>query len=327
MLVRDYERRFAGLITATSEALSLDPVLVEKDYWAVEALRAVHDGFDVEIDGELVHIQPIFKGGTSLSKAFALIERFSEDVDLLVPVPFNPPDGYGQNKRNRVLKACTGAVRTALSIDGERSAGRKGVALHWRYPYASIAGDPRFSGIAPMIRVEATVMGGPNPSSRRSVTSMVAEHARTIGGFPDYEDLAMLEIETLGAERTLVEKLAMLHDAAHQALGGDDKRLAGAGRHFYDVARILGAPEILSELGSGRVESIAADSDAWSDRGGYPFTPRPPAGYATSPAFTDTNLAEIVGASFQLAMDWVWSDMKPSLDECIATVHEQSALL
>lgn len=65
-LVRHTTDRFAALIGATATVRDLDPTLVEKDYWAVEALRAVHGGFDITVGEETVHVQPIFKGGTSL---------------------------------------------------------------------------------------------------------------------------------------------------------------------------------------------------------------------------------------------------------------------
>lgn len=326
-LVRDDRERFAGLINDTARSVDLDPALIEKDYWAVEALRAVRDGFDVTINDATVRIQPIFKGGTSLSKAFGLVERFSEDVDLLVPVPFDEPDGYSQNQRADVMKACTEAVSAALAIEGERSGGRKGVDRHWRYPYTPIAGDPALVGVDPQVRVELTVMGGSNPHSVRSVTSMAADRAATIDGFPAYDDLAPVEIETLAAERTLVEKLAMLHDAAHLALEDKTDRFAGAGRHFYDVAQLLGSADVRAALSRTWVAEIAADADRWSDKGNYPFTPRPADGFAASPAFRDAGLVQIVQPSFDLAMRWVWSPGKPSLGDCIATVQAHAALL
>ena len=64
-LVRDTTGRFAALIGATAAVRDLDPSLVEKNYWAVEALRAVPGGFDVTVGEEMLHIQPIFKGGTA----------------------------------------------------------------------------------------------------------------------------------------------------------------------------------------------------------------------------------------------------------------------
>ena len=93
-LVRHTNDRFTALIGATATVRDLAPSLVEKDYWEVEALRAVQGGFDVIVGEVTLHVQPIFKCGTSLSTAFGLIERFSEDIDLLVPVPAADPKDF-----------------------------------------------------------------------------------------------------------------------------------------------------------------------------------------------------------------------------------------
>jgi hypothetical protein len=325
-LVRDERARFAGLLNATAGELELDAALIEKDYWAVEVLRSVRAGFDVTINDAQVRIRPIFKGGTSLSKAFGLIQRFSEDIDLLIPVPFDEPDGYSQNQRALVMKACTAAVSAALGIDGERGGGRKGVDLHWRYQYDPAVSYPDFVGVETIVRVELTVMGGSNPHANRSVTSMAAEHATAITGFPPYDDLLPIEVDTLAAERTLVEKLAMLHDAAHQALEGKPARFAGAGRHIYDVAQLLDNADVRSALSPAWVAHIAADADRWSDKGNFPFTSRPEEGFAASPAFGNDDVIELVRQSFDLAMKWVWKS-KRSLEDCIATVQTHASLL
>jgi len=325
-LVRDDRDRFAGLVAAAAAARGLDPSLVEKDYWAVEALRSIHGGFDVRIGDEDVHIQPIFKGGTSLSKAFGLIERFSEDIDLLVPVPFDDPGGYSQAQRTEVMRATTDAVSASLAIDGQRKGGRRGVDRHWLYPYVPVGAPPDLVGVEPSIRVEITVMGGMNPRSEQTISAMVADHATAIDGFPAYDDLTPVTIETLRPERTLVEKLAMLHDAAHQALSGESSRLQGSGRHYYDVAMLLRSDSVRSALTSTWVAEIAADADRWSGKGNFPFTPRPDDGFAVSPAFTEPALMDIMTASYTSALDWVWGD-KPSLQTCIATVLEHVSLL
>jgi hypothetical protein len=274
-LIRESPDRFASRVSAAATSRGLDPALVEKDYWAVQTLRAVANGIEIPIGKEQVRIQPIFKGGTSLSKAFGLIERFSEDVDLLIPVPLDSPNGYSQSQRSNVMKACPEAVGTALGIPGELSRARKGADRHWRYPYTPVAGDPALVGVEPMVRVELSVIGGAHPHSPRRITSMVPDLAATIDGFPAYDDLAVVEIDTLAAERTLVEKLAMLHDAAAQALDGSPERLTRAGRHFYDVAQLLDSADVRATLNLG---GIAADADRWSDKGNFPFTPRPDAG-------------------------------------------------
>lgn len=293
-LVRDDRTRFAGLMRATADTRGLDPSLVEKDYWAVEALRAVHNGFDVAAETGTVHVQPIFKGGTSLSKAFGLIERFSEDVDLLVPVPAADPKDYSQGARSRLLKAATETVTAALGIAGERQGGRRGVDLHWRYPYEPVTGGPAAFDVGPSVRVELTVMGGKSPRSAATIRSMASEHAETVAGFPGYDDLAPVSIETLAPERTLVEKLAMLHDAASTATVDQPGRPTRSGRHYYDVAMLLRDDAVRSTLTADHVAAMSADADKWSHLGGFPFTPRPAGGFAESPAFNDNDLMGVI---------------------------------
>lgn len=76
-------------------ARGLRPALIEKDYYVTETLRVIATNVGDKI---------IFKGGTSLSKGWNLIQRFSEDVDIFLdPRAFDPP--LGRNGINRELKA------------------------------------------------------------------------------------------------------------------------------------------------------------------------------------------------------------------------------
>ena len=74
-LLRDAGDDFASAIDNAAQTLGLAPTFVEKDYWVTQVLRELH----VRYPGGFV-----FKGGTSLSKGYGLIDRFSEDVDILV---------------------------------------------------------------------------------------------------------------------------------------------------------------------------------------------------------------------------------------------------
>ena len=87
-------KEFADLLRATADARSLPPWIVEKDYYVTRALRALCD---------YIGDQFLFKGGTSLSKGWNLIERFSEDIDLLFQVE---EDGkpLGSKKRHTRFK-------------------------------------------------------------------------------------------------------------------------------------------------------------------------------------------------------------------------------
>lgn len=87
---------FPELLSLVAGNLHINAAIVEKDYYATEALRIIAGSF-----GDLV----LFKGGTSLSKGWKLIERFSEDIDLYVQ-----EDTTSGRATERRLKAIAGAV-------------------------------------------------------------------------------------------------------------------------------------------------------------------------------------------------------------------------
>lgn len=66
---------FDATIDAAASQLGINAVIIEKDYWVSQVLRALADQFPVDF---------VFKGGTSLSKCYRLIQRFSEDIDVLI---------------------------------------------------------------------------------------------------------------------------------------------------------------------------------------------------------------------------------------------------
>ena len=76
MKLHENNKLFRQSIQATSDQMGILPIYVEKYYWVTVVLRAL---FHAEIGSEIV-----FKGGTALSKCFQMIDRFSEDIDLVV---------------------------------------------------------------------------------------------------------------------------------------------------------------------------------------------------------------------------------------------------
>jgi predicted nucleotidyltransferase component of viral defense system len=69
---------FGDLILILSEKMSIAPVLIEKDYWIMQCLYGL----------QAINMKFYLKGGTSLSKAFGIINRFSEDIDILIEPPY-----------------------------------------------------------------------------------------------------------------------------------------------------------------------------------------------------------------------------------------------
>jgi Nucleotidyl transferase AbiEii toxin, Type IV TA system len=95
-LLRDSPDDLSALCGAAADWLGIpEPAFVEKDFWVVELLRSVVRPLDLEPVNNIPCSATVrFKGGTSLSKAFGLIKRFSEDVDILVQC-----EGYGAGAR------------------------------------------------------------------------------------------------------------------------------------------------------------------------------------------------------------------------------------
>src|SRR6266540_5458358 len=107
-LLRDDSEFATAMARAARDLGDLDPSFVEKDYWVTQVLRALHT--------EHPHAF-VFKGGTSLSKGYGIIERFSEDVDILVV----PIAGASIREAEDHLRAIIGSVAGFLGLDWEQA--------------------------------------------------------------------------------------------------------------------------------------------------------------------------------------------------------------
>jgi predicted nucleotidyltransferase component of viral defense system len=83
-------KEFGPTLDAASERLGISATAIEKDYWVSEVLRVLGRDFGGDF---------IFKGGTSLSKAYRIVERFSEDIDVLVL-----PGDRGRGTTDKMMK-------------------------------------------------------------------------------------------------------------------------------------------------------------------------------------------------------------------------------
>ena len=105
-------RQFGDLIRIVADAEGIAPVLVEKDYWIMQSLHGLQQlGMAFEL-----------KGGTSLSKGYGLISRFSEDIDIRIEPPADPPVMAGRNHDKPAhiesRKAFYDRLARTITIDG-----------------------------------------------------------------------------------------------------------------------------------------------------------------------------------------------------------------
>ncbi len=158
----------------------------------------------------------VFKGGTSLSKAFGLIERFSEDVDVLVVVTRVLSKDFGKGSIDKILKAICLRAGEDLGLgepDQILEGSGKGEHRNVRYRYPT---PLEATVVQAGVLLEMGVRGGPNPSSPRSIRSFISAYAVGSLGLleTEYEEFAAFDVQVLNPERTLFEKLAILHHLA-----------------------------------------------------------------------------------------------------------------
>ncbi|MBS1868053.1 MAG: nucleotidyl transferase AbiEii/AbiGii toxin family protein [Actinobacteria bacterium] len=263
---------------------------VEKDCYVTEVLRIVADAY-----GEKV----IFKGGTSLSKGWALIDRFSEDVDLFVdPARFDPPleSARAVDRELRMLRDRV-ARQPGLDVVPElgQTIGGRGRADHLAY----VTRFDELPGVASTVRLEPGIQSGDHPVEQRAIDSLVAAFLCKRGQNDIAEDLEPFEMTLLHFRRTFVEKLFTIHSKVMRLLD-DGTPVARDARHYADLHALASRPEVLAMVQSDEYREICRDYDALSSRW-FPRSHRPPAGlsFRESPAlFPAADLREQLAADY-----------------------------
>lgn len=241
---------FADLLTTVGESTGAGAALVEKDYWVTEALRAIAASYYQGI---------IFKGGTSLSKAWSLIQRFSEDIDLLVR---SEGDGLEtRGARDRYMKAIEETVGGINGLTPIRDDARseRGISRTVIFAYEPQAPAPAREGLSTTIMVEMGIRGGPHPTEIRTLQSILAV-ALTATGIGD-ESTVPFEMTVLDPRRTFVEKLFAIHCACELWTEGRTTALQRQTRHLSDIYSLLGDPEIAAFAGGADYQALIPEID------------------------------------------------------------------
>jgi len=274
-LFRD-DPEFAAGITEAASRLGLARPFVEKDYWVTQVLRALHLVFPGQF---------LLKGGTSLSKGYGIIDRFSEDIDILV-VPRNDHSATTAEARLRAM-----VTDTARALDlpwevsrtpGHGVSASRGDAIRYVATEDATGLD---TGIRPgEVLLETGFAGGPEPSELCEVATLVGKALEIPQG--DYEDLAPFDLRMLDPRRTLIEKCAALHHLASTWTEKDPPTDARFGRHYYDIYQLLGHRRTVAGL-TDREEFrlIVEDVGRISANNFGAITPRPEDGFGASKAF------------------------------------------
>ncbi len=231
-------------ILATAEYLDMRDVYVEKDYWVTVALYEI---FHSEIAD-----QSVFKGGTALSKCHKLIERFSEDIDMVIL----RNEGENDNQLKRKIRAISKVVEKVIpEIEVEGLTHKMGNIRKTVHQYDRLfEGD--FGQVREHVVLEATWLGNFDPHSEMLVSSYVYDmmKARGYDELIEQYNMAPFTIQVLSKLRTFCEKIMSLVRFSRT----DDPitDLRNKIRHVYDIHKMLKDEEVQQFFGSGDFDAM-----------------------------------------------------------------------
>ncbi len=229
----------SALFSETAAGMGTTPAVIEKDFWVTWVLDRLFR------NPELVRLL-MFKGGTSLSKAYRLIERFSEDIDLILDWrELSDEDPLAVRSRSSQERLNEAINEQAQAFIGGELLNHVSQALgdlcrcdidstdphviNARYPAAFSDGYLR-----PEVRLEIGPLASWLPHETRTIRCYAAE------SFPQLFERMDCPVRVITAERTFWEKATILHHEAHRPSGNPQPPRYS--RHYYDVAKMAKSP-------------------------------------------------------------------------------------
>lgn len=288
--------------------------LIEKDYFVTEALRVI-----AQVGGDGV----IFKGGTSLSKGWDLIHRFSEDIDL-----FLDAEGLGKKSIDKRLKGLRDAIAQGVPLEflPEQSRTFGGLGRNDRFGYEQRFGGP--GEVAGSILLESGVASGREPTETVELRSLLGQFLGETGVTLGAEDEGPFEMRLLHFRRTFVEKLFAIHKKV-ELYKREGVPIGPHARHYYDLYQLAGRGEVIAMLGSPEYGEIREDYERIS-RAYFPKHYFCPEGrsFANSDAiFPDAELAAVIRPEFERQCRTLCYGDYPSWDEVMKRFGAIRALL
>jgi hypothetical protein len=245
-------RERSEVLEEAASRQGLHPAIMEKDFWVCWILMKLFD--DAALSQHLV-----FKGGTSLSKAHHLMERFSEDIDLVLDWDLL---GYGENGRDpwqykpsnnhldrfnkefneqadryikgalvpqisRAVTSCPQVHISASKIEPQ--------VVEVVYPAAFA-----LSAIRPQVKLEIGPLASWVPSANYSISPYVAE------SFSNLFTRSVCNVTDITAERTFREKATILHQQSYRTT----TMPSGYSRHYYDMVMLASSSVKTNALGN-----------------------------------------------------------------------------
>lgn len=238
------EKELNLIIRNTAAKLNISSAIVEKDLWICVILKYLFSDFEYKN-------YIVFKGGTSLSKVYKLIERFSEDIDLALDwqvLGYSLDEVYSNRSNrkqemfndevnNKTIDFLKGKMLNNLNDYFKKVLGNRTFKFYVDefdkqticFDYPKMYSDP---SILQVIRLEIGSLAEPIPSNNYKIKTYIEEAYPSIFN----ENINVIAVESI---RTFYEKITILHREANRTNGNYPTRYS---RHFYDVYKMLQTP-------------------------------------------------------------------------------------
>jgi len=232
---------FDGLIRDTAQSIDLPEFHIRKDYWVTLSLKALSESPYAE--------SAVFKGGTSLSKAYRLIDRFSEDIDLAIL-----PGGLSTNQIKRKIKKVHDATCQHLTyVEGhpKESKGSTFRRTMHQFPYSETSAIE--DQVSRELMIEVNSFTTPSPYNVMPIQSMITDVLlensldKVVAKF----ELEPFNLQILALERTLIEKILAIVRQSYS-----EKPIAALQnkiRHLYDIHQIMQRAEAKSFISNAEL--------------------------------------------------------------------------
>ncbi len=256
------EDRRRTVCEQAQDTLGLPPATIEKDFWGCWTLKKL---FDLPEWGARL----TFKGGTALSKGWAFIERFSEDIDIVINrdalgfggdhAPERAPSRKQTRKRLDALKEAGQRCvnETLLPLLREVISQEMPSELSWQLDpdpddpdkqtlllaYPTAFAD-QMVYLRRVVKIELGARSDTEPNQEIDI------HPYIVDAFPDLLTQAHFSVRAVSPERTFWEKAMLLHEETFRP--PEKKRQARMARHYYDLYRIIEA--VIGQKASGDLE-------------------------------------------------------------------------
>ncbi len=238
--------RLAMLQQTEADHAGVNQIAIEKDWWMTVTLKAL---FQTECRDALT-----FKGGTSLSKGFKVIDRFSEDIDLAISHSFFGIDATTRSQREKLRKTARAYIHRTLSSQLDAQLKNMGVGGYtienvtqledkggeWHtidsdkdptvilLHYPSII-ENTIGYIPPRVKIEISCLSMDEPTEEREIRSMILE------SFGEEDSAISFNARTVLPTRTFLEKMFLMSEELQK----ERPRSVRMSRHLYDLEKLM----------------------------------------------------------------------------------------